>query len=160
MLRCLCSFYTTPIQLQRELPVDHWSHYGVLMVTGALGSSNISQVVDLNLNSNPFTPGSAIYQNGVPPRGLIINFMDDGGTGSAAYIENVHIGGQNTGEADTTPHLVTVRYLVASSMNEKSNITWAGQTTGREFQRDGRLGYGMSCSGSSALSNPGIHDER
>ena len=113
--------------------------YSMLMVTEALGSSNASQVIDLALNNNPFTPGYAIYENGVPARVLMINFMDDGGTGSATYNASIHIGGQSTGTADTTPQSVTVRYLAAPSVSEKFNITWAGQTLGGQFQSDGRL---------------------
>lgn len=111
----------------------------MLMVTETIGASNVSQVIDLNMNNSPFTPGYAIYENGSPARVLMINFMDDGGTGTAAYTGYIHIGGQNTGAADTTPSSVTVRYLAAPSVSEKINITWAGQTMGGQFECDGRL---------------------
>lgn len=107
------------------------------MVAEALGSSNVSQVVDLN--TGDYTPSYAIYENGVPMRALLINFMDDGGTGTAAVTGYVHIGGQN-GVSDTTPTTVTVRYLLAPSVSEKFNITWGGQSMGGgQFLSDGRL---------------------
>ncbi|KAF8320735.1 hypothetical protein DL93DRAFT_2073392 [Clavulina sp. PMI_390] len=114
-------------------------YYANLMVAEALGSSNASQVVDLQLNSdNDYTVGYGIYENGVPARILLINFMDDLQTGSAAFTGSVHIGGVN-GIADTTPSTVDVRYLSAPSVSEKFNITWAGQTLGGQFECDGRL---------------------
>lgn len=110
----------------------------MLAVTEALGASNASQVIDLNLNNSPYTPGYAIYENGAPARVMLINYMDDGGTGTAQYTAYVHIGG--TGDiADTTPQTVQVRYLAAHTVSEKFNITWAGQTLGQQFQCDGRL---------------------
>jgi len=111
-------------------------YYSNLVVAEALGSSNLSQVVDLDLGQ--YTPGYAIYESGNPMRALLINFMDDLGTGSAAITNYVHIGGSN-GVADTTPTTVTVRYLSAPSVSEKFNITWAGQTLGGQFMSDGRL---------------------
>jgi len=120
-----------------EVYVADYSH---LVVAEALGSSNKSQVVDLQLNSgSPYTPGYAIYENGTPTRVLLINFMDDNGVGNAQYTGYVHIGGVN-GIADTTPSTVYVRYLNAPSVSEKFNITWAGQTVGGgQFMSDGRM---------------------
>jgi len=111
----------------------------MLMVAEALGASNTSQVIDLDLNNSPYTPGYAIYENGAPARVLLINYMNDGGTGTAAYTAYIHIGGQNTGFSETTPSSVTVRYLAAASVSEKYNISWAGQTMGGQFESDGRL---------------------
>ncbi|KAF8316086.1 hypothetical protein DL93DRAFT_2056676, partial [Clavulina sp. PMI_390] len=114
-------------------------YYSMLMVTEALGATNTSQVIDLNLNNSPYTPGYAIYENGAPARVLLINYMDDLKTGSATYTANVHIGGAD-GFADTTPSSVQVRYLAAPSVSEKFNITWGGQSMGGgQFVSDGRL---------------------
>lgn len=105
----------------------------------ALGSSNVSQVVDLQLNTNnEYTVGYGIYENGTPSRILLINFMDDLQAGTATYTGYVHIGGVD-GIADTTPTTIDVRYLAAPSVSEKFNITWAGQTMGGQFMSDGRL---------------------
>lgn len=114
--------------------------YANLVVAETLGSSNQSRVVDLDLNgANPYTPGYAIYENGTPTRVLLLNFMDDGRSGSATYTGYIHIGGVN-GIADTTPSTVTVRYLHAPSVSEKFNITWAGQFLGGgQFLSDGRM---------------------
>lgn len=110
-----------------------------MVVAETLGASNVSQIVDLELNTNnPYTVGYGIYENGNPSRILLINFMDDLQTGSATYTGYVHIGGIN-GVADTTPATVDVRYLAAPSVSEKFNITWAGQTMGGQFMSDGRL---------------------
>ena len=44
----------------------------------AMGTSNTSQVIDLNANGgNQFTPAYAIYENGVPSKVAIINFVTD-----------------------------------------------------------------------------------
>lgn len=111
----------------------------MLAVTEALGASNASQVVDLALNDgNPYTPGYAIYENGVPARVMLINYMDDLRTGTAQYTAYVHIGGVNN-IADTTPQTVQVRYLASPTVSEKFNITWAGQNLGGQFECDGRL---------------------
>src|ERR1700733_4019944 len=104
--------------------------YAHLVVAEALGSSNKSQVVDLQLNNgNPYTPGYAIYEEGTPTRALLLNFMDDNGVGNAQYTGYVHIGGVDD-IADTTPSTVYVRYLRAPSVSEKFNITWADQIVG------------------------------
>lgn len=110
----------------------------MLVVAETLGSSNVSQVIDLNLNQNPFTVGYAIYENGAPARVLLLNYMDDLGTGTATYNAFVHIGGVNN-IPDTSPSSVQVRYLAAPSVSEKFNITWAGQTLGGQFDSDGIL---------------------
>lgn len=117
----------------------------MLMVAEAMGSSNVSQVLDLNLNAddngaaNPYTPGYVVYENGQPARVVLINYMDDGGTGTGAYTGYIHIGGID-GLADTTPTSVTVRYLTGNSVSDKFNISWAGQNAGDDYwMSDGRL---------------------
>lgn len=110
----------------------------MLMVAEALGGSNTSRVLDLQLNSNSdVTPGYVIYENGQPQRVLLINYMNDGGSGAATYTANIRIGGVS-GLANTTPTTVTVRRLSAPSVGEKQNITWAGQSWGTQFMSDGR----------------------
>lgn len=106
--------------------------YSNLLVAEALGSSNQSQIVDLQLNdNNPYTPGYAIYENGSPVRVVLLNYMDDhgGAQGQGAYTGYVHIGGVSN-LPDTTPLTVTVRRLSSPSVSEKFDITWAGQSMG------------------------------
>lgn len=111
----------------------------MLFVAEAIGASNVSQIIDLDLNTSPFTPGYAIYENGIPERVVLINYMDDLGAGTGEYTAYIHIGGQNTGSVDTTPATVQVKYLAAPSVSEKFNITWAGQSMGGQFESDGIL---------------------
>lgn len=111
----------------------------MLFVAEALGGSSVSQVLDLQTNENSdVTPGYVIYENNQPQRVVLINYMNDGGSGAAAYTAYLHIGGVE-GLPETSPATVTVRYLAAPSVSEKQNITFAGQTMGAQFQSDGRI---------------------
>lgn len=50
----------------------------MLAVAETLGSSNNSQIIDLNANNNNvYTPGYAIYENGQLARLALLNFMSD-----------------------------------------------------------------------------------
>ncbi|KAF8316072.1 hypothetical protein DL93DRAFT_2193867 [Clavulina sp. PMI_390] len=115
-------------------------YYSMLMVAEALGATNTSQVVDMRPNdNNPYTPGYAIYENGVPARVLLINYMDDLQTGNATYTASVQFRVIDD-LTDTAPMSVQVRYLAAPSVSEKFNITWGGQSMGGgQFVSDGRL---------------------
>ncbi|KIM56993.1 glycoside hydrolase family 79 protein [Scleroderma citrinum Foug A] len=107
-------------------------YYSALFVTEALGSSNVSQVLDLNMNGgNQFTPGYAIYENGEPTRVALLNYVSDP-TGASDYTASISLVGA------TTPAQVKVKYLSASSVAQKYNFTWAGQTFGDAFSSDGR----------------------
>jgi hypothetical protein len=109
------------------------------MVTEAMGTNNASQVVDLLPNgANTYTPGYAIYENGNAVRLVLINFLNDP-TGNSDYTANVLIGGGTSNQPASTPSQVFVRYLLAPSVTEKYNISWAGQTFGTPFSSDGRL---------------------
>ncbi|KAI0791079.1 glycoside hydrolase family 79 protein [Abortiporus biennis] len=123
--------------------VEQWTvgpiFYSSLIVAEALGTSNQSRVVDLQMNSgNQYTPGYAIYENGNVARMVFINYMTDP-TGASTYTATVSVGGQNFGESNAVPEEVTVKYLLASSVASKKNITWAGQTLGNLFEADGRF---------------------
>lgn len=119
--------------------------YSILAVSEALGSSNQSQVLDLGMNNqNAYTPGYAIYEKGTLARVALFNYMTDP-TGANAYTATIQVGGQGT--ANATPAQVKVkyvvcivvlwssdaeivafcRYLLASSVSDHFNITWAGQ---------------------------------
>lgn len=91
-------------------------YYAALAVAETFGSSNQSQIVDMNLPSE-FRPGYAIYENGQPTRLAFINYASDA-TGASDYNAVISLGGT------TVPDHVNVRYLSAPSVTEKFNITW------------------------------------
>lgn len=95
------------------------------MIAEAFGKTGNAQIVDLYSNSNnDNTPGYAIYENGNPVRVVLFNYIDDS-TGANDYTANIAIGGQQTGQASTTPSSVQVRYMRAPSLGSH-NVTWAG----------------------------------
>ncbi|KAI6017864.1 glycoside hydrolase family 79 protein [Pisolithus marmoratus] len=126
--------FTPPVTNQSTF--NQWTigpiYYSALFVAEALGSSNRSQVLDLGMNGgNEFTPGYAIYENGEPTRVALINFVSDP-TGASDYTASISFAG------GSTPAQVQVKYLSASSVAQKWNFTWAGQTFGDAFTSDGR----------------------
>ncbi|TBU60016.1 hypothetical protein BD310DRAFT_976178 [Dichomitus squalens] len=113
--------------------------YSTLFVAEALGTSNTSRVVDLRANDgNEFTPAYAIYENDALARIALVNFMNEQ-DGAGSYNVMIAVGGDTVGEADATPPQVQVKYLLAPSVSEKDQITWANQTFGGRFAADGRL---------------------
>ncbi|KAJ7592243.1 hypothetical protein C8J56DRAFT_1131789 [Mycena floridula] len=97
-----------------------------------MGPSNASQIIDLQPNNNnDFTPAYAIYENGVPMRVALFNYMDDP-TGASTLSVTVSVAGANLPQ-------VKVKYLLAPSVISKDNFTWAGQTFGGVYESDGRL---------------------
>lgn len=110
-----------------------------MVVAEAFGPSGNAQIIDLQANTNnTYTPGYAIYENGAPVRLVLLNYVSDP-SGASAYTATISIGGSGIGQDNATPAQIQVKYLVAPSVSEKSNITWAGQTFGGTFQSDGRL---------------------
>ncbi|KAJ3880476.1 hypothetical protein F5051DRAFT_161099 [Lentinula edodes] len=113
--------------------------YSSLVIAEALGPSNQSQVLEVGAeNQSTYTPNYVIYENGQPVRMVLINFLSDS-SGNSNYTANIAIGGGQTGQSNTTPSQVTVKYLTASSVSQKGNYSWAGQTFGGNFDSDGRL---------------------
>ncbi|ORX37451.1 hypothetical protein BD324DRAFT_451328 [Kockovaella imperatae] len=109
-------------------------YYSALVVAEAFGQSNVSQIVDLNMNNGSiYHPGYAIYENGAPSRLVLINYVSDP-TGASTYQATVTLG-----DGVALPSSVAVRYLQAPSVADHDNITWAGQTLGSSFNSDGRL---------------------
>ncbi|KAF8604933.1 glycoside hydrolase family 79 protein [Ceratobasidium sp. AG-I] len=107
-------------------------YYSTLIVAEAFGKSGNARVADLNANNGEnFTPGYAIYENGVPTRVLLINYVDDA-TGAHDVTARVQVAG-------TAPTQVRVKYFEAPSVSFKGNMTWANQTLGNHFESDGRL---------------------
>ncbi|KAF5353171.1 hypothetical protein D9757_012643 [Collybiopsis confluens] len=113
-------------------------YYSTLILAESFGLSNQSQILDLGANSNNiYTPAYAIYENGNPVRVALFNYITDP-SGASDYTVSIAVGGGQTGTANGTPGQVKVKYLLAPSVSEKSNITWAGQTFGDHFASDGR----------------------
>lgn len=109
-------------------------YYSALVVAEAFGSSNVSQVVDLNPNNGSiYSPAYAIYENDAPTRVVLFNYVSDG-SGASNYNAVISVAGGSLPQGT-----VQVRYLQAPSVSEKYNITWAGQTMGNSFESDGRL---------------------
>ncbi|KAG8892735.1 hypothetical protein FRB99_002468 [Tulasnella sp. 403] len=107
-------------------------YYSTLAVAETFGQTNKSQIVDLNLPSE-FQPGYAIYEDGVPTRLALINFVTD--PSGASTFNAVY-----SPQGGTVPDHVSVRYLSAASVSEKFAITWANQTLGSGIlSSDGRL---------------------
>lgn len=93
----------------------------------AFGKSNTSRIIDLGANNfNAHTPGYAIYENDVIARLALFNYVTDP-TGASNYVASFSIGGGTSGQANGTPAQVKVKYLLAPSVAERSNITWANQ---------------------------------
>lgn len=94
-------------------------YYSTLVVSEAFGSSNNSQIVDLNANDGSiWTPSYAIYDNGAPARLVLINFLTDP-SGASNMQVTVSVPG--------APSEVYVKYLLAPSVATKGNFTWGGQ---------------------------------
>ncbi|KAF7302487.1 Glyco-hydro-79C domain-containing protein [Mycena chlorophos] len=115
-------------------------YYSILAAAEVFGTSNKTQIVDLELNgNNTYTPGYAVYESGSLARLALFNYVSDP-SGNSDYTMSFAIGGGTSGEANGTPGSVKVKYLVAPSVSDKAeNITWAGQTFGGSFATDGRI---------------------
>lgn len=57
-----------------------------------------------------------------------MNYITDPSGASDSYV-TLSIGGGQTGQPNGNPAQVTVKYLLAPSVSEKANITWAGQVS-------------------------------
>ncbi|GLB44465.1 putative glycosyl hydrolase family 79 C-terminal beta domain [Lyophyllum shimeji] len=113
-------------------------YYSALAVAETLGFSNTSQIMDLNANGGDVhTPAYAVYENGNPVRVGIVNFVTDPSGASDLQVQ-IAVGGSGIGQPNQSPSQVKVKYLLAPSVSQKGNYTWAGQTFGGIFQSDGR----------------------
>ena len=94
------------------------------MLAEAFGTSNSAQIVDLQANGdNIFTPAYAIYENGQLSKVALFNYITDP-SGASTYTASLNFNG------GSVPPQVSVKYLLAPSVAEKTNITWAGQVSG------------------------------
>ena len=97
--------------------------YSVVAAAEAFGRSGKSQIVDLQANSaNIYTPGYAIYDGGNLDKVALFNYVTDP-SGASTYTATISVSGTSM------PSQVSVKYLVAPSVAEKFNITWAGQVS-------------------------------
>jgi len=113
-------------------------YYATLIVAEAFGKTNTSRIIDLQANADSaYTPAYAIYENDAIARLALFNYVTDP-TGASDYVATFAVGGGSTGQANLTPAQVKVKYLLAPSVSERSNITWANQTFGAAFETDGR----------------------
>ncbi|KAJ7464342.1 hypothetical protein FB451DRAFT_1138730 [Mycena latifolia] len=118
-----------------ESTFRQWSvgpiYYSALVMAEAMGPSNLTQVLDLNI-TGVYTPAYGLYENGKPVRVAAFNYVDDP-TGASDVTVAVSVAG------GATPAQVKVKYLLANSVSQKGGYTWAGQTFGGFFESDGRL---------------------
>ncbi|KAF8816878.1 hypothetical protein BYT27DRAFT_7127069 [Phlegmacium glaucopus] len=111
-------------------------YYSSLVMAEVLGSSNTTQILDLlPNNANIFTPAYAIYDGGNLARVLLFNYVSDA-SGASDLSVQLNLNGVG-GSGGVTQ--VQVKYLQASSVAQKGNFSWAGQTLGDTFSSDGRL---------------------
>ncbi|PFH50113.1 glycoside hydrolase family 79 protein [Amanita thiersii Skay4041] len=116
-------------------------YYTSLIAAEVLGSTDKAQVLDMNLYDQSisiFTPAYVIYEDGNPIRVALFNYVTDP-SGASDVTVNIAIGGGATGQPNGTPAQVKVKYFRASSVSQKGNFTWAGQTFGGNFNSDGRF---------------------
>ncbi|KAF5329457.1 hypothetical protein D9619_009103 [Psilocybe cf. subviscida] len=114
-------------------------YYSALVMAEAIGASNNSQVLDLAANNNNiFSPAYAIYEGGNLARVLLFNYVSDPtGASDISVALSLASGGSMPGQ-------IQVKHLLAKSVSQKGNFTWAGQTFGANFESDGRLQGGES----------------
>ncbi|KAG8720319.1 hypothetical protein FRC09_009762 [Ceratobasidium sp. 395] len=107
-------------------------YYSILIAAELFGKSGQAQIADLNANNGEnLTPGYVVYEQGVPTRVLLINYVTDASGG--------HDATARIAVAGNAPAQVKVKYFAAPSVAFKGNMTWAGQTMGNNFEADGRL---------------------
>ncbi|KAF8644981.1 hypothetical protein AX16_008155 [Volvariella volvacea WC 439] len=114
-------------------------YYSSLVMAEMLGASNQSQVLDLPTPGN-FTPAYAIYEGGVAKRVGLFNYVSEpeGSQGANMVTVNIRVANSDGSDALAGKQSVKVKYLSASSVAQKYNFTWAGQTFGNIFESDGR----------------------
>ncbi|KAJ3545104.1 hypothetical protein NMY22_g2561 [Coprinellus aureogranulatus] len=103
--------------------------YSAMVMAEAFGKSE-ARIVDLHAQS-PLTPAYAIYEEGTLSKFALFNYVDDRSGANDLTVALSVAGG--------VPESVKVKYLNAESVASKTNITWAGQTFGNNFESDGRL---------------------
>ncbi|KAJ7923602.1 glycoside hydrolase family 79 protein [Mycena leptocephala] len=127
-----------------ESTFHQWSvgslYYSALAMAEAIGPSNQTQVQNYGVaDLTSFTPIYGIYENGVPVRVAIFNYVDDpSGANTVHAVIRIAAATEAAGGGGATPASVKVKYLAAESVVQKGGYTWAGQTFGGNFESDGR----------------------
>lgn len=107
--------------------------YSALIVSEALGSSGDARIADLQLNGgSDSTPGYVIYENDVPVRMVLLNYVTDpsGASNYTVQIDMSALGGGNS---------IMARYFTGGSVTDKAPFYYANQTFGPPLQSDGTL---------------------
>ncbi|TEB29048.1 glycoside hydrolase family 79 protein [Coprinellus micaceus] len=105
--------------------------YSALIMAEVFGKSNAGRVLQLESGS-VFTPTYAIYDGTTLSKFALFNYVNDP-TGASDIVVSLSVAGGGV------PQSVKVKYLLADSVQSKTNITWAGQTFGNNFEADGLL---------------------
>ncbi|CAE6466402.1 unnamed protein product [Rhizoctonia solani] len=92
-------------------------YYSALIAAQVFGKSGKSRIMDLDANAGEnLTLGYVVYEDGVPSRVLLINYVDDP-SGAHDITANIQI------EGGAQLSQVRVRYFEAPSVSFKGNIT-------------------------------------
>ncbi|TEB33970.1 hypothetical protein FA13DRAFT_124465 [Coprinellus micaceus] len=104
--------------------------YSSLILAEVFGKSATGRIIDLGAPS-PHTPAYAVYERDTLSKFVLFNMIDDpSGANNINAMVSV---------ASGVPAQVRVKYLTADSVSSKTNIRWAGQTFGNNFEADGIL---------------------
>ncbi|KJA24887.1 glycoside hydrolase family 79 protein [Hypholoma sublateritium FD-334 SS-4] len=107
-------------------------YYATIILAEAFGTSNQSRLIDLWGNSGSvYTPSYAIYDGDALSKVALFNYLDDQ-TGASDINVTITV-------PQGVPSSISVKYLDATTVSTKNNITWAGQTLGGQFEVDGRF---------------------
>ncbi|KAF8162003.1 glycoside hydrolase family 79 protein [Pholiota molesta] len=107
-------------------------YYAALVMAEAIGPSNATQVLDLQASAgNIFTPAYGVYEHGALARVLLFNYASDPSGASDLTVAL-------TAASAARPRVRAGEVLLAASVAQKGNYTWAGQTFGGTFASDGR----------------------
>ncbi|KAJ7850993.1 hypothetical protein B0H13DRAFT_2360413 [Mycena leptocephala] len=96
-------------------------HYSALVMAEAIGPPNETQVLNHGVaDLTSFTPIYGIYENGVPVRVAIFNYVHDP-SGANTVRAVISIAGASM------PASVRLKYLPVTTVVQKGGYTWAGQ---------------------------------
>lgn len=132
------------------------SYYAYFPLLEALQSHNGSKVVDLNVDnstsSNSTSAGYGIYDSSTQDlyRVVLLNYAN--ATGPVDY-------SISKGMLPATGKNITVKYLTAPSVNEKTQISWSGTTwggvgDGKAISSGKDADASMDCTGGCVISIP------
>ncbi|KAJ7861061.1 glycoside hydrolase family 79 protein [Mycena leptocephala] len=121
-------FYNVPIHLPptNESTFHQWTvgalYYSALVMAEAIGPQTRHRCLIMGWRTSLLLPPSTvrIYENGVPVRVGIFNYVDDP-SGANTVHAVISIAGA------TMPASVRVKYLAATTVVQKGGYTWAGQ---------------------------------